>query len=80
MGSDQKVAPKTKEQTPNKRPDSPGGVNHHKGLQELEGTVLCYRGEVSDISTGVEIQVGPWLDPSLSIRHREPHYSSSSTS
>lgn len=59
-GSGQKVAPKTKEQTPNKIPASPRGSAHQEGLQVLEGTVLCYRGEVSnDISAGVEIQVGP---------------------
>lgn len=64
MGSGQKVAPKTKEQTPNKRPASPRGQRTTRGwdegLQVLAGTVLCYRGEVSnDISAGVEIQVGP---------------------
>lgn len=53
MGSDQKVAPKTKEQTPNNRPDSPRGSVRQEGLQELQGTGLCYRVRVSDdISAG----------------------------
>lgn len=63
MGSDQKVAPKTKEQTPNKRPDSPSESAHHKGIQELEGTVLCYRGGARGSPTTSQQMLKYRLDP-----------------